>query len=185
MSDYKATPEQWAQCEQWTGNPVLGASDACLLELRARVEQLEAKYETQRLATLEWGEDVDKVKRWSDQHLQRIEKLEKRFEVQLMQLSDLQGRLHRHAIAVGRLEANVYNDGQPEANTKPSQNRRPAPSGLLVRRVAGVLAFLAAGDRSPQQWEQPASTVITGIAAELRARNWVDAADWLEQGAER
>jgi hypothetical protein len=49
---------------------------ACILELRARVEALEAKYETQRLATLEWGKDVDTVKRWSDQHLQRIMALE-------------------------------------------------------------------------------------------------------------
>jgi len=58
MTDYKATTEQWAA-------------------LRARVEALEAKYETQRLATLEWGQDVDKVKRWSDDHLKRIMKLER------------------------------------------------------------------------------------------------------------
>jgi hypothetical protein len=42
MTDYKATPEQWAQCEEFLSNPVVGASDACILELRARVEQLEA-----------------------------------------------------------------------------------------------------------------------------------------------
>jgi hypothetical protein len=40
MTDYRATPEQWAQCEVW------GSYDehptACILELRARVEQLEA-----------------------------------------------------------------------------------------------------------------------------------------------
>ena len=42
----------------------------------SRVEALEVKYETQRLATLEWGADVDTVKRWSDQHLQRIMALE-------------------------------------------------------------------------------------------------------------
>jgi hypothetical protein len=41
--DYKATPEQWAQCEEWIENPVVGASDACILELRARVETLEAE----------------------------------------------------------------------------------------------------------------------------------------------
>ena len=47
-----------------------------IAELRAMVEALEAKYETMRLATLEWGKDVDKVMRWSDQHLLRIERLE-------------------------------------------------------------------------------------------------------------
>ena len=40
MGDYRATPEQWAQCEVW------GAYDehpmGCILELRARVEALEA-----------------------------------------------------------------------------------------------------------------------------------------------
>ena len=44
--------------------------------LRARVEELERKYETQRLATLEWGRDVENLQRWSDQHLKRIMQLE-------------------------------------------------------------------------------------------------------------
>jgi ABC-type taurine transport system substrate-binding protein len=42
MTDYKATPEQWAQCEDWVRSSVVGASDACILELRTRVETLEA-----------------------------------------------------------------------------------------------------------------------------------------------
>ena len=45
-------------------------------DLRARVAALEAKYETMRLATLEWGKDVESLQRWSDQHLLRIERLE-------------------------------------------------------------------------------------------------------------
>jgi len=45
-------------------------------ELRSRVRALEAKYETMRLATLEWGKDVESLQRWSDQHLLRIERLE-------------------------------------------------------------------------------------------------------------
>jgi len=40
MTDYKATPEQWADVEDWAANG--GVSHACLLELRARVETLEA-----------------------------------------------------------------------------------------------------------------------------------------------
>ena len=47
-----------------------------IAELRARVAELEAKYETMRLATLEWGKDVENLQRWSDQHLLRIERLE-------------------------------------------------------------------------------------------------------------
>ncbi len=49
---------------------------ADLARLQAQIEELERKYETMRLATLEWGKDVDKLKRWSDQHLQRIQGLE-------------------------------------------------------------------------------------------------------------
>ena len=40
MTEYRATPEQWADVEDWAA--VNGVSHACLLELRSRVEQLEA-----------------------------------------------------------------------------------------------------------------------------------------------
>jgi hypothetical protein len=38
MTEHKATPEQWTQVENWAHSP----SFSCLLELRARVEALEA-----------------------------------------------------------------------------------------------------------------------------------------------
>ena len=38
--DYKATPEQWRRVDQWANQD--GSSDTCILELRARVEALEA-----------------------------------------------------------------------------------------------------------------------------------------------
>ena len=41
MTDYKATPEQWAQLEDWG---IIGSEySACMLELRDRVEALEAE----------------------------------------------------------------------------------------------------------------------------------------------
>jgi hypothetical protein len=49
-----------------------------LLNLLERVEALEKKHETQRLATLEWGEDVNRLMRWIDDHLKRIMALEQR-----------------------------------------------------------------------------------------------------------
>jgi len=56
-----------------------GATTAqVLLHLLERVEVLDQKYETQRLATLEWGKDVDKLMRWIDDHLKRIMALEQR-----------------------------------------------------------------------------------------------------------
>ena len=41
MTDYRATPEQWTDVEDWAANN--GTSHACLLDLRARVEVLEAR----------------------------------------------------------------------------------------------------------------------------------------------
>ena len=73
MTDqHRATPEQWAQQEKWASV----ADSSCILELRARVEALEGQYETMRLATLEWGKDVDNHGRWIDDHLKRIMALE-------------------------------------------------------------------------------------------------------------
>jgi hypothetical protein len=73
-NQHRATPEQWANVDRWFD---LGCSvPSCILELRARVEELEAQYETQRLATLEWGKDVDNHGRWIDDHLKRIMALE-------------------------------------------------------------------------------------------------------------
>jgi hypothetical protein len=46
MNNYRATPEQWIDCEQWAING--GAWDACIIELRARVETLEASLLTTR-----------------------------------------------------------------------------------------------------------------------------------------
>jgi hypothetical protein len=73
--DYRARPEQWSALADWAKHS--GAEvDTCILELRSRIEVLEAKYETQRLATLEWGKDVERLQRWSDGHLKRIMALE-------------------------------------------------------------------------------------------------------------
>jgi hypothetical protein len=60
-----------------------------LLHLLERVEALEQKYETQRLATLEWGKDVDKLMRWIDDHLKRIMALEQPHQDKLDRLIKL------------------------------------------------------------------------------------------------
>lgn len=39
MKKFKATPRQWDELEGWAGH---GSTVACILELRARIEQLEA-----------------------------------------------------------------------------------------------------------------------------------------------
>jgi hypothetical protein len=41
-NQHRATPEQWATAEKWATGDGFGVMHACLLELRARVEALEA-----------------------------------------------------------------------------------------------------------------------------------------------
>lgn len=78
-------------------------------EYKARLAELEAKYETMRLATLEWGKDVDMVKRWSDQHLQRIEGLEAAVGIRSGRESSLV-ELVADAIAAQATSAGIVND---------------------------------------------------------------------------
>jgi acyl-homoserine lactone acylase PvdQ len=74
MTDqYRATPKQWDNQKAWA---VDDDDSSCILELRARVEALEARYETQRQVTLAWGKDVYNHGRWIDAHLKRIKALE-------------------------------------------------------------------------------------------------------------
>jgi len=190
MTDYKATPEQWA-------TPAARWLDA-ILELRARVEQLEAglkdeadcnktctfnivdrvkaleaKYETMRLAALEWGEDVDKVKRWSDQHLQRIEKLEgtRRPASKVYEISEPLQLTPEQAQQVAALLA---------PNSKPSPNSSLIGTSLVER--VGVAIF--------EQFENNAGNEAEACAAIREVAAWMrenqcgyNAVRWLEQEA--
>ncbi len=200
MTDHKATPEQWAIMQAKSSDPVFVVA-SCVEELRARVEQLEtglkdeadcnktctfnivdrvkaleAKYETMRLATLEWGEDVDKVKRWSDQHLQRIEALEgtrrpasKVYEIsEPLQLTPEQAQHVRDLLA---------------PNSKPSPNSSQIGSSLVERVGAAIFEQFEnnAGN------EAEARAAIREVAAWLREQQGGDlaAATVLEREAER
>ncbi len=64
MTDYKATPEDWELQSQWASD----CADArCLLELRARVEALEAA-KRQALKVL----DVSDLPQWTPEQAQQI-----------------------------------------------------------------------------------------------------------------
>lgn len=70
---HRATAKQWDRLQR---RRLESDHVSAIIELRARVEALETMRETMRLAVLEWGKDVDKLMRWSDQHLHRIMALE-------------------------------------------------------------------------------------------------------------
>jgi hypothetical protein len=144
MENYKAKAKHWADVEEWAAASPPTSWDSCILELRSRVAELEAKYETMRLATLEWGADVDKVKRWSDQHLQRIKALETVAGIRSGPESSLVG-LVADAIAAQATSAGIVND-------------RPARGAIAV--IAGQLraqCFVHAADWLEREAAQPAS----------------------------
>jgi hypothetical protein len=43
MKNFQAKPEYWELQEQWSNHAILGVDSSCFLELRSRVEALEAK----------------------------------------------------------------------------------------------------------------------------------------------
>jgi len=65
MTDYKATPEQWEQQEKYV-EQVQDCDSYCILELRARVEALEAKL-PEKESTPE-GEILDYYSKLAAQH---------------------------------------------------------------------------------------------------------------------
>jgi hypothetical protein len=112
----------------------------------------------------------------------RVETLERRCEVQLMQLSDLQDRHHRLTLQVGHLEHDLYRDDDdepqqhcleamdpPEANSQPTPNSSQVRSSL-VERVAATLHAVTNSDLNVpvNNWKPEARAVIYVVAAWLR-----------------
>ncbi|MEN9491780.1 MAG: hypothetical protein RJA63_2229 [Pseudomonadota bacterium] len=173
MTDHKATPEQWAMLEERSAPEY----DNTILELRARVEALESKYETMRLATLEWGKDVDKLMCWSDQHLQRIMALEAA-QQQPEPIDEEENDRRFHACM------------DLIRNATPEQIR--AAAGLperssLVDRVAWLLAQQFSKSRVGTDCTPYAQAVLREVAAWLREHYGGPTASStaLEQEAER
>lgn len=197
----KATPDSWSHLEHWA---VQDGNAACILELRARVEALEARYETQRLATLEWGKDVDKVKRWSDQHLQRIMKLEgtppideeendRRFHACMELIRNATPEQIRAAAGLPeRKTSKVYEINEPLKLTleqaqhvrdlltpEPRRNYPANPDSSLVKRVHSCIVG------EPECGHMQARAAILEVAAWMREQQDGDliAATMLEQEA--
>ena len=145
--------------------------DNTILALRARVEALESKYETMRLATLEWGKDVDKLMCWSDQHLQRIMALEAA-QQQPEPIDEEENDRRFHACM------------DLIRNATPEQIR--AAAGLperssLLERVADAINSEAGSCFATIE----ARAAIGEVAATLKAQCFEHAANWLEQEADR
>ena len=121
----------------------------------------------------------------------RVEALDKRCEVQLMQLSDLQKRHHRLTLQVGHLEHELVRDDDepqqyclgamdpPEANSKPTPNPSQIRSSL-VERVRKAIKH---------EFDYDARAAIREVAAAAlqmhpdKNLTWERVALWLEQEA--
>lgn len=150
-----ATAKQWAETEGKLPNniPALRWSmSCCILELRARVEALEHRFDTQRLATLEWGKDVDMVKRLLDKHHMQLEALEAAQQDKLDRLivQDRDEALEADgpAVSCGREPASVA--------------AQPTPAGSLVERVHSCIVG------EPECGHMQARAAIREVAAWLR-----------------
>jgi hypothetical protein len=113
----------------------------------------------------------------------RVQSVEERCEVQLMQLSDLQERHHRLTLQVGHLEHDLYRDDDddepqqhcleamdpPEANTR-AMTDLITPPLELVQRVATTLHGVTDSDPNVpvDEWMPEARAVIYVVAAWLR-----------------
>jgi hypothetical protein len=123
----------------------------------------------------------------------KVEALEKRCEVQLMQLSDLQERHHRLTLQVGHLEHELVRDDDdepqqyclkalepPETNFKPPSNSSQIRSSL-VDRVAATLHAVTDTDLNvpPGEWAPEARAAIREVAAWLDANSGGTRAAWM------
>ena len=113
-------------------------------KLGHRVEALEAQYETMRLATLEWGQDMDNHGRWIDDHLKRIMALEAAQKIRSGPESPLVERV-ADAIAAEATSAGIVND---------------RPARAAIREVA---AWLSEGRGDSGAWCTAAADLIKEV----------------------
>jgi hypothetical protein len=175
MTDYKATPEQWAQCEDWVRSSVVGASDACILELRTRVETLEAAAHKHIVET---NSDIVAL-------FTRVESLE---------------AAERQASTVHQISKPLKLTPEQEQQVRDllAPNSKPTPNpgqtrSSLVERVAIAISRCedsSCWDDEAVNWEPEARAAIREVAAWLREDDPFScdingAAAALEQEAER
>ena len=204
MTIEEVIPEEWAtDAARWP---------EAILELRAKVDALEAKYETMRLATLEWGKDVDTHARLIDKLWKRVETLQpepideaendRRFHACMDLIHNATPEQIRAAAGLPERPASkVYEINEPLQLT-PEQaqqvrdllapNSKPAPDSSrigssLVERVSAAIHPSICAD--PYLYLHEARAAICEVAAHIRQNaspNPLIAgwiAAWLEQEA--
>ena len=174
--EYKATPEQWAHQESWIGQN--DADAACLLELRARVETLEAglkdEADCNRACTLNLSDRLIRVE-------QRVRELQAARNAEINWQGEQDGRLKATEERLAILE-NAENYRQQEEDAE--RAAEPDSTGSLVERVAHVLATCNTGE-DMSDWAPEARAAILEVAAWMRENDTgYNAVRWLEMEAD-
>jgi len=167
----------------------------CILELRARIEALEAEPPKRPgLLTMALEGRVDGLYASLAHALRRIEELEQRPIAGTVELAapipeaapvatddELRALSSMEVWTVDARRA-LYNLGREHgaAAAQPAPPAAPAPAGGLVKRIAGVLDSYGTGG-----WEGEACAVIREVAAWMRENDRTHAALYLEQEADR
>jgi hypothetical protein len=168
-----------------------------------QVDVLEKKYETQRLATLEWGKDVDKLMRWIDDHLKRIMALEQPRQDKLDRLieqdrkaDDESQTLHTIALRmVDTLERlgviPEIRDTLRRAIREPMEQPTPevAPLAALsdaLIRAECALSDIAEGDpecggADPAQWAEQRCAETLAIIRPVMQQHKIRTSEWPPQ----
>jgi hypothetical protein len=166
MTDYRATPEQWADVGSWAKESP-SSWDACILELRARVQSLEDD---------SWKQ-AESNRFWVDALVKRIEALEantKQWRTDHLRLANTCASL-----APDRLK--FFNALLPDdEDSQPTSNPRQVRSSL-VDRVARAIGR----DDEPINWEPEARAAIHEVLAWLKEGEHAWAVLKLEQEVER
>jgi len=156
MNNHKATPEQWQASEKRAANGHI--TDLRILELRSRIEQLEAQ-----------ANPIGDSNKMVPPKVATDEEL---------------GKTYRNSVGCNpdRFRA-IYNLGIEHGQASSREVAEPAPvAGGLVARM--IYAICGTND-TWIDWSPEARAAILEAAKWLREQGWKEAADLLEQEAGR
>jgi len=161
VSNFKATPEQWKQIEEWSGEH---SAPACILELRARVAKLEAQANHSPGATKMVPPPVA-----TDDELRAI--WDRAYDL-------------RQALRA------LYNLGVEHGRASSREVAEPAPvAGELVERVSRLIADFVSRSKPGDDCKPAAVKIVFQVAGWLQGQDWKceveDAVDLLEREAGR
>jgi hypothetical protein len=157
MTDYRATPEQWADTEHWAQQH--GHAQACILELRARVETLEAAAHKHIVETsaniLALASRVDSLEA-AERQASKVYEINKP-----LQLTPEQAQQIRDLLA---------------PNSKPTPKDRQI-GRLLVERVKAVIEL----EDEKHYWPSPETSAADPARADMARAAIREVALWLNE----